>query len=57
MKESFKLVKQMSALNKMSAIHKSLLRVGTNQIDTKQTTSRLCPINRAPKRETMYTIR
>ena len=48
-KLSLKSVKQMRGSTKMSAIHKSLLRVGTNQFDTKQTTSRLFPINRAPK--------
>ena len=38
----------------MTSIHKSLLRVGTNFIDTKQTTTRLCPINRAPKGQALY---
>ena len=44
----------MSASTKLSAIHKSLLRVDTNQIDTKQSTSGLCPINRAPKGQPLY---
>ena len=45
---------QMRGSAKYPAIHKSVLRIGTNQIDTKTFTSRLCPINRAPKRKTLY---
>ena len=44
----------MSASNEKSSIHKSLLKIGTNFIDTKQTTTRLCPINKAPKGQALY---
>ena len=44
----------MSGSDQYPAIHKSLMTVGTNTIDTKIPTARLSPINRSPEGQPFY---